>query len=73
MSCFQKRRRAFARRTAIQSPHLFSLFLDPNKSVKTSKSVSFALDLKVLVPDYEVDGILFLKRHYEGGYILAKL
>lgn len=55
------------------SPHLFSVFLDPGKSVKASGSVSFALDLKVLVPDYEVDGLLFLKRHYEGGYILREL
>jgi len=56
-----------------QSPHLFSLFLDPAKSVKTSKSVSFAFDLKVLVPDYSVDGFLFMSRHYEGGYILREL
>jgi pimeloyl-ACP methyl ester carboxylesterase len=56
-----------------QSPHLFSVFLDPAKSVKASGSVSFALDLKVLVPDYEVDGVLFMKRHYEGGYILREL
>lgn len=57
-----------------RSPHLFTIFLDPNKSVKkTSKSVSFAFDLKVLVPDYEVDGSLFLKRHYEGGFILREL
>lgn len=56
-----------------QSPHLFSVFLDPSKSVKTSKSVSFALDLKVLVPDYEVDGLLFMKRHYEGGFIFREL
>jgi hypothetical protein len=55
------------------SPHLFSVFLDPKKSVKASKSVSFAFDLKVLVPDYEVDGILFLKRHYEGGFIFREL
>lgn len=52
-----------------QSPHLFSAFLDPAKSVKASGSVSLAFDLKVLVPDYEVDGLLFTKRHYEGGYI----
>jgi len=53
-----------------KSPHLFSIFLDPNKSVAEGKrSVSFALDLKVLVPDYEVDGAIFLKRHYEGGFI----
>jgi hypothetical protein len=55
------------------SPHLFSVFLDPTKSVKTSKSVSFAFDLKVLVPDYEVDGVLFMTRHYEGGFIFREL
>lgn len=56
-----------------QSPHLFSVFLDGNKSLKASGSVSFAVDLKVLVPDYEIDGVLFLNRHYEGGYILRAL
>ena len=55
------------------SPHLFSIFLDPTKSVKTSNSVSFAFDIKVLVPDYEVDGILFTKRHYEGSFIYREL
>ena len=55
------------------SPHLFSVFLDPNKSVKRSGSVSFAFDIKVLVPDYAVDGVLFMKRHYEGGYIMREL
>lgn len=56
-----------------KSPQLFTIFLDPSKSVKTSKSVSFAFDLKVLVPDYEVDGSFFLNRHYEGGFILRDL
>lgn len=56
-----------------KSPHLFSLFLDPKRSTQKSGSVSFALDLAVLVPDYEVDGVLFLKRHYEGGYIYREL
>lgn len=56
-----------------QSPHLFSVFLDPKKSMKKSGSVSFAFDLKVVVPDYEVDEVLFLKRHYEGGYIYREL
>jgi hypothetical protein len=55
------------------SPHLFSAFLDPRKSVKASKSVSFAFDMKVLGPDYEVDGVLFMKRHYEGGFIYREL
>ena len=56
-----------------QSPHLFSVFLDPSQSVKSSGSVSFAFDLKVLVPDYEIDGKLFTKRHYEGGFIYREL
>lgn len=56
-----------------RSPYLFSVFLDPSKSVKASKSVSFAFDIKVLVPDYSVDGLLFMKRHYEGGYIMREL
>lgn len=56
-----------------RSPHLFSVFLDPQKSVKASGSVSFAFDIKVLVPDYEINGQLFTKRHYEGGYILREL
>jgi hypothetical protein len=56
-----------------KSPHLFSLFLDPSKSLKTSRSVSFVFDIKVLVPDYVVDGTLFLKRHYEGGFIFREM
>ncbi len=56
-----------------KSPHLFSLFLDPQKSTRKNGSVSFAFDLAVLVPDYEVDGLLFLDRHYEGGYIYRDL
>ena len=31
-----------------RSPRLFSVFLDPNKSVKASGSVSFAFDLKAV-------------------------
>ena len=50
-----------------QSPHLFSVFLDQNFSTARSKSVSFAFDLAVVVPDYEIDGLLFLDRHYEGA------
>lgn len=55
-----------------QSPHLFSVFLDPEKSVKDSNSVSFAFELRLLVPDYQMAGMPFEKRHYEGGYILHR-
>ena len=27
----------------------------------------------MLVPDYEIDGLMFMKRHYEGGFILREL
>jgi hypothetical protein len=66
-----------------QSPHLFSVFLDPKESVYKDERavdvgvdmlpVSFGFDLRVLVPDYEVDGAFFLKRHYEGGFIYREL
>ena len=55
------------------SPHLFSLFLDPTKSQKRHQSVAFAFDVAVLVPDYEIDGVLWLKKHFEGGYLVRKL
>jgi hypothetical protein len=57
-----------------KSPHLFSVFLDPKYSVnKATNSVSFAVDVSVLMPDYEVAGVLFMKRHYEGGFIYREL
>lgn len=55
-----------------KSPHLFSVFLDPKKSSKSSGSVSFAFDINVLVPDYYMEGSIFSKNHYEGGYILRE-
>jgi hypothetical protein len=59
--------------SALNSPHLFSLFLDPTKSQNRHRSVAFAFDVAVLVPDYEVDGVLWLKKHFEGGYLVRKL
>ncbi len=51
-----------------QSPRLFSVFLDNRKRVNAARqSLGFAIDLSVLVPDYEVDGFLFLDDHFEGG------
>jgi len=59
--------------SALNSPHLFSLFLDPTKSQNRHRSVAFAFDVAVLVPDYEIDGVLWLKKHFEGGYLVRKL
>jgi len=50
------------------SPVLFNVFLDMSQS-QTGTSFAFAMDLCVRVPGYEVDGLLFLKDHFEGGYL----
>ncbi len=50
--------------------HLASSFLAKAARVDESrKSLGFALDLGVQVPEYVVDGVWFAKNHYEGGYI----
>lgn len=50
------------------SPMLFNVFLDMDQS-QTRNTLAFALDLRVQTTGYEVDGLLFLKDHYEGGYL----
>jgi len=50
------------------SPVLFNVFLDKSQS-QTGKTLAFAVDLCVRVPGYEVDRLLFLKDHFEGGYL----
>ena len=61
------------RASTAHSPHLFSLFLDPTKSQLRHQSVAFAFDVAILVPDYEIDGVLWLKKHFEGGYLYRRL
>ena len=29
--------------------------------------------MAILVPDYQIDGVLWLKKHFEGGYLVRKL
>jgi hypothetical protein len=53
-----------------RSPHLFSVFLSMGARVNTNrKSLGFAIDLGVLVPDYEIDGFLWRNQHYAGSYL----
>jgi hypothetical protein len=54
------------------SPMLFNVFLDMGQS-QTGKTLAFAADLCVRVPDYEVDGVLFFKNHFEGGYLFRDM
>lgn len=54
-------------------PHLFTVFLRSDARVaKRRPSLGFCLDLGVLVPDYEIDGVLWMNDHFEGGYIFRE-
>jgi hypothetical protein len=51
-------------------PHLFSAFLSSGARLRQRRpSLGFAVDLRVLVPQYEVDRKLWFEDHYEGGYL----
>jgi hypothetical protein len=51
-------------------PQLFTVFLSAKTKVSSQRrSLGFSIDLGVLVPDYQVNGLLWLKDHYPGGYI----
>jgi hypothetical protein len=51
-------------------PQLFSAFLSLKARVNPDRdSLGFAIDLRVLVPEYEIDKKLWLDDHYEGGYV----
>ncbi len=54
------------------SPMLFNVFLDMGQS-QTGKTLAFAADLCVRVPEYIVDGVLFFKNHFEGGYLFRDM
>jgi hypothetical protein len=57
-----------------RSPLLFNVFLDLSQRVDRNRpSVAFAVDLCVRVPDYEVAKFLFLKNHFEGGYLFRDM
>jgi len=55
-----------------QSPLLFNVFMDQAQS-QTGRTLAFAVDLCVRVPEYEVAGRLFLKNHFEGGFLFRDL
>lgn len=54
------------------SPMLFNVFLDMGQS-QTGKTLAFAADICVRVPEYIVDGVLFFKNHFEGGYLFRDM
>jgi hypothetical protein len=55
---------------AARHPHLFSAYLSARNRTKQGRGpLVFAVDLRVRVPDYEIDGLLFFKDHVEGSYL----
>ena len=54
------------------SPMLFNVFLDMGQS-QTGTTLAFAVDLCVRVPEYQVDGVLFFKNHFEGGFLFRDM
>lgn len=62
----------FERDEGARSPYLFTLYMSSETWAKANmrrRDLGFSLELGVMVPDYEVDGFLFLDHHFEGGYI----
>jgi hypothetical protein len=51
-------------------PYLFSAFLSARRRTKRGAGpLVFSLDLRVLVPEYEIDGALWFGDHIEGAYL----
>ena len=48
--------------------HLFSAFLSKAAITNASRYMTFAVDLRVLVPEYEIDNLLF-DEHFEGSHL----
>ena len=59
------------------SPQLFNVFLDKDQSQMKGSgqplSLAFAADICVRATGYEVDGLLFFKNHFEGGYLFRDM
>jgi len=54
-------------------PQLFTAFLRSQARVDPNRpSLGFSVELGVLVPDYEIDGRLWVNNHYPGAYIFRE-
>lgn len=71
---FPNRKRGDRKPDRSKSPLLFNVFMDLSQRIDPRrKSVAFAADICVRVPEYEVKGLLFLRNHFEGGYLFRDL
>lgn len=58
------------------SPMLFNVFLDMGQSQTKDSgrpTLAFAADICIRATEYEVDGLLFFKNHFEGGYLFRDM
>ena len=54
-------------------PELFTTYLNADARVEMRRaSLGFAVEIGVLVPEYEVAGRFWAKNHYPGGYIFRE-
>lgn len=54
----------------INYPNLFSIFLSSQQRLdKQRTSLGFSIDIRILVPQYEIDGFLFFNDYFEGSYL----
>ena len=62
-------------RPTYDSDHVYlsTVFLDSAKSLDPNNGFSYFVRLSARVPDFEVDGILWMKEHYEGGNLFTDL
>ena len=54
---------------APRHPHLFSTYLSTRNRTKKKGPLVFAVDLRVCVPDYVIEGSWFLQDKIEGSYL----
>ncbi len=54
-------------------PHLFSVFLSTSARTKRGRGpLVFSVDIRVRVPEYEIDRRLWLDDHIEGSYLYSE-
>lgn len=57
---------------AARARRLFNVFLDIGQS-QTGTTLAFAADVCVRATEYQVDGALFFKNYFEGGYLFRDM
>ncbi len=50
-------------------PYLFSTYLSVHNRTRSQGALVFSIELRVQIPEYEIDGFLFLDDHIEGSML----